>query len=225
MAGGGQSVAAHAAVVLLLVSGLTTRGKAHYDIARADVCVVDDVASFHTASHRAIHDDGPHEVAHVGCLAARAVDANPHVTQLLHQLVRSVDDGRDDLTRDEHLVAAYRRGNQYVIHGAHTEQVVRVHDERVLSNALPDAQVARLLPIHIGEARLSASTVCVHDVAVLRVTAQDVRDNLTEGLREYAFVDVFYRVVNVLFCSAHTSHHIALIVHKYDVSVCFRLQR
>ena len=225
VAGGGESVRAHSAVVFLLVSGLATGRETHDHISRTDVGVVDDIAPLHAAGDGAVHDDGPHEVAHVGCLAACAIDANAHVAKLLHELVGAVDDGRYYLTRDEHLVAAYRGGNQDVIDGAHAEQVVGIHDERVLSDAFPNAQITRLFPIHIGEARLRASPVSMHDVAVLRITTEDVGDYLAESLREDTLVDVLDGVVNVLFCSAHTAHHIALIVHKYAVSVCFRLQR
>ena len=143
MASRGQAVAAHAAIVALLVGGLSRGTETHYDVARADVGVVDDVAPAHAAGHGRIDDDRPHEVADVGRLATCGPNTYPHLAHLSQQVVRAVDDGRDDFARDEHLVASDGRGDQDVVHGAHTEQVVRIHDDGVLGNALPDVEVSR----------------------------------------------------------------------------------
>ena len=93
VAGRGKSVAAHAAVVFVLVCGLSEAGEADDDVAGADVGVVDNVTALHAASDGAIDDNGADEVAHVGRLAACAVDADAHLAQLGHELIRAVDDG------------------------------------------------------------------------------------------------------------------------------------
>ena len=41
----------------------------------------------------------------------------------------------------------------------------------------------------------------MHDVAVLRIAAEDIRDNFTECFREHSLVNVFDSVVNVLLRS------------------------
>jgi hypothetical protein len=38
----------------------------------------------------------------------------------------------------------------------------------------------------------------MHDVAVLRIAAENVRNDFTECLREYTFVDVLDSVVHIL---------------------------
>ena len=53
----------------------------------------------------------------------------------------------------------------------------------------------------------------MHDVAVLRVAAQNIRYNLAESLWEDTLVDVLDGVVNVLLCCAYTAHHISIVTH------------
>ena len=181
VAGGGQAVAAHAAVVLLLIRGLTITCKAHDDVARTNLCVVYHVAALHAAGHGAVHDDGAYQVAHVGRLAACGIDAHAHLAQFGQQFVCAVDDGGDDLARHQQLVAPDGAGHEDVVHRAHAKQVVNVHDQGVLRDALPHREVARLLPVEIGQRGLGARAVGVHDVAILRVSAQYVGDNLAES--------------------------------------------
>ena len=214
----GQSVRAHAAVVRRFVGGLSSGRKSHDDVAGADVGIVDDIAAAHTARHGRIDDDGAHQVAHVGRLAARGIDADAHVAQLLKQFVGAVDDGRDHFARHEHLVAPDGAADQDVIDGTHAEQVVCVHDEGVLGNASPHRQVARFLPIHVGQARLRAGPVGVHDVAPLGVAAQDVGNDFAESLRKDTFVNVLDGVVHILLGGTHAAHHVALLfVHEKHV--------
>ena len=153
------------------------------DVARTNLRVVDDVAALHAAGHGAVYDDGAHQVAHVGRLAARGIDAHAHPAQFGQQFVRAVDDGRYDFARHQQLVAPDGAGHQNVVHRTHAQQVVNVHDEGVLGDALPHAEVARFLPIQVGQRGLGARAVGVHDVAILRVAAQDVGDNLAETPR------------------------------------------
>ncbi len=58
----------------------------------------------------------------------------------------------------------------------------------------------------------------MHDVAVFRITAEDIGDNLTERHREYTLVDVLYRVVYVFLRGTHATHHIS-VVHKKSLSL------
>ena len=53
----------------------------------------------------------------------------------------------------------------------------------------------------------------MHDITILRVTAQYVGDNLTESLWEDALVDVLDGSVYVLFRSTHAPHHVPVISH------------
>ena len=87
-------------------------------------------------------------------------------------------------------VASDGGADEDIVHGSHAEEVICIHDERVLCDALPDAEVAGLLPVDVGEAALGACAVGVHDIAVLGIAAQDVGQNLAEGLR-----------INTLACS------------------------
>ena len=93
MARAGESVAAHAAVVGMLIGGLTERGQSDDDVAGADTRIVDHIGAAHAAGDGAIDNDRAHQIAHVGRLTARGVNADAHLTQLGQQLVCAVDDG------------------------------------------------------------------------------------------------------------------------------------
>jgi hypothetical protein len=54
----------------------------------------------------------------------------------------------------------------------------------------------------------------MHDVAVLRVAAENVRNDLAECLREDSLVDVFDSVVDIFLRSGNATLHISLITHK-----------
>ena len=213
VAGRSQTVATHAAVVLLLVGSLTCRRETYDNIAWTDVGIVDDVAALHAAGYGRVNDDGTNQVAYVGSLTAGRIDSDTHLAHLVEQVVGTVDDSRDDLARDEHLVAADGRANEDVVYGAHAEQVVGIHHDSILSDTLPYREVASLLPVHVSQARLGTCTVGVHNVAILWVTAQDIRYNLAESLWEDTLVDVLDSVVNIFLCCAYTAHHISIVTH------------
>ncbi len=213
VAGRSQTVATHTAVVLLLVSSLTSRRKTYDHITRADVGIVDDVAALHAAGYGRVNDDGTNQVAYIGSLAAGRIDADTHLAHLVEQVVGTVDDSRDHLARDEHLVTADGRADEDVIYCAHAEQVVCIHHDSILSDTLPYREVASLLPVHICQARLGTCTVGMHNVAVLWVTAQDIRYNLAESLWEDTLVDVLDSVVNIFLCCANTAHHVSIVTH------------
>ena len=109
VAGRGESVAAHTAVVLLLVCSLTSRGKTYDNVARTDVGIVDDIAALHAASYGRIHDDGAYEVAYVSSFATSRVDADAHFSHFVEEFISTVDDSRDDVSRNEHLVSSDSR--------------------------------------------------------------------------------------------------------------------
>ena len=214
VSGAGKSVRTHSAVVLLLVGGLAKACETHDDVARTDVLVVNHIAALHAAGNRRVHDDSTNEIAHVSSLSASGIDADTHVAHLLQQFVSTVDDGRNHLARDEHLVAANGAADQDVVRSTHAQQVVGIHDQGILCNTFPHREVARLLPVHISQARLRASPVGMHDVAPFGVAAQYVGDNLAESLREEAFVDVLDGVMHVLLSCRHAPQHVTLIFHS-----------
>ena len=213
VASAGQAIATHTTIVLLLVSSLTGRGQTHDDITRTDVGIVDDIAALHAASHGRVNDDGAYKVAHVCGLTTSRIDADAHLTHLVEELIGTIDDGGDYLARYEHLVASDGRRDEDVVNGTYTEQVVGVHHHGILSDSLPDGEVASFLPIHVSQARLGTCTIGVHDVTILRVAAQDVWYNLAESLWEDTLVDVLDGVVHIFFCCAHTAHHISIVAH------------
>ena len=207
-----ESVAAHSAIVGGFVRGLSRRREAHDDVAGTDVGIVDDVASFHATSHRAIYNNRAHQVAHIGSFAAGCVDAHAHFAQLREQLVRAVDDGTDHLAGNEHFVAANGRRHQDIVDRPDTQQIVCVHNEGILRDSFPHRQVAGLFPVEIGQTRLGSGAVGVHNVAIVRVAAEDVGNDFTESLRKQSFVDVADGCVHIFFHCAHAAHHVSLIL-------------
>ena len=51
----------------------------------------------------------------------------------------------------------------------------------------------------------------MHDVAVLWVAAQDVGDNLAEGLRIESFVDILYGGVYILLSGRNATLHVTVV--------------
>ena len=64
----GESVAAHAAVVGMLIGGLTEGGQSDDDVAGADACIVDHIGAAHAAGYGAVDNDRAHQIADVGDL-------------------------------------------------------------------------------------------------------------------------------------------------------------
>ena len=109
------------------------------------------------------------------------------------------------------LIAPYGGGYKDAIDSAHAEQVVDVHDQRILGDALPYGEVSRLAPVEVGQRGLGACAVGVHDVAVLGVTAEDVGDDLAEGLRVESLVYVLDGGMDVLLAGGDAALHIAFV--------------
>ena len=211
MACTGETVAAHSAVVAILVGGLSERSQTHNYVARTDVGVVDHVAALHSACHGRIHDDGSYKVAHISSLSSCGVDAHSHLTHLGEQFVSAVDDGRNHFSGHQHLVAPDGARHQNIIHCTHTEQVVGVHDQRILCDTFPHAQVACLFPVDIGQRRFGACAVGVHDVTVFGVSTQNVGYDFTESLWKDTLVDILYGVVDILLGGRYSTHHVAVM--------------
>ena len=213
MTGAGQTVAAHTAIVMFLIGSLTGRAQTHNDITGTDVGIVYHVRALHAAGHSRVYDDRTHQVAHIGGLTTSGIDANTHLTHLSQQLVGTVDDGRDYLARHQHLVTADGARHQDVVDSAHTQQVVSIHHDGILGYTLPHIDIAGLLPVHVGQRRFGSGAVGVHDVAIVGVTAQDIGDNLAEGLWEYAFVYILDGIVHIFFGGTYATHHISVVCH------------
>ena len=62
-----------------------------------------------------------------------------------------VDDGGDHFTRNQQLVASDGGGNQYVVYGAHAQQVVDIHYQSILRDTFPYGQVSGFFPVHISQ--------------------------------------------------------------------------
>ena len=88
------------------------------------------------------------------------------------------------------LVAPNRRRDKDPIDSPHAQQVVNVHNQRILRDTLPDREVTRLTPIDVGQRRLRARTICMHDVTIGFISPEDIGDDLTESLRIKALVYV-----------------------------------
>ena len=82
-----ETIGAHTTVVILFISGLTSGTETNDDIARTDVGIVDDIAALHSTGNGAVHYDGAHQIAHVGCLATGWPDADAHLTVFGEQLI------------------------------------------------------------------------------------------------------------------------------------------
>ncbi len=87
--------------------------------------------------------------ADISCLTTGGIHAYAHLAEVFQKLVCTVDDGRYNLSRNEHLVSADSARNENVIHSSYAEQVVGIHHDGVLCYTFPYAQIASLFPVHI----------------------------------------------------------------------------
>ena len=93
MTGGGESVATHTTVVLLLVGSLSEGSQSYDAVARTDIGIIDYITAFHTTGDGGVNDDRAYQITHISCLTPRGIDADAHITHLLEQFVGAVDDG------------------------------------------------------------------------------------------------------------------------------------
>ena len=185
-----QPIAPHPPIVGGLIRGLPKGSQPNNDITSLNMSVVDDITALHAAGDRTIYDDRTYEVTDISRLTTRGIDINTLSTKLSKELLCTIDDRSDDLTRDEMLVAPNRRGDEDAIDSPHAQQVVNVHNQRILCYTLPDREVTRLTPIDVGQRRLRARTICMHDVTIGFISPEDIGDDLTESLRIKALVYV-----------------------------------
>ena len=135
-------------------------------------------------------------------------------TQLLEQFLGALNDGLDDLARDQMLVAANGARKQNRSSRPHAQQVIQIHDQRVLRNALPDGQIARFFPVHVSQGRLRTCPIGVHDDAMFVAAGQVVRNNFTESLGEQALIHPLYRSMHLLLASGDTSACVSRFLHE-----------
>jgi len=83
--------------------------------------------------------------------SAVRVTSDSHFAKFGQQFVCSVDDGGDHFTRNQQLVASDGGGNQYVVNGAHAQQVVDIHYQSILRDTFPYGQVSGFFPVHISQ--------------------------------------------------------------------------
>ncbi len=155
----------------MLVCSLSVRGESDDHVAGCYIGIVYHVGATHTACHGAVNDYGAHQIAHVGCLSTGGIDTYTHFAQFGEEFFGAVDDRCDDFARYEHFVAPYCAAHQYVVGGAYAEQIVDVHDQRILRYPFPDAQVAGLTPVGVSERGFCSCAVGMHDVAPIGVAA------------------------------------------------------
>ena len=117
-----------------------------------------------------------------------ALDVEAPIAPIGHELFRALNEGRNHLAGNEALVAADGRADQDGARGSDAQQVVQIHDQRILRDALPHGKVPRLLPVNPGERALGARPVGVHHQTVVVTAGQVIGHNLAEGLGEQPLV-------------------------------------
>ena len=106
MTGTGQTVASHTTVVFFFISSLTIRSQTDDYVTRADIGIVDDIGTFHTASYRTVYNNRTNQVAYIGSFSTCGIYADTHFAKFSQQLICSVDDGRNHFSRYKQLVTA-----------------------------------------------------------------------------------------------------------------------
>jgi len=81
---------------------------------------------------------------------------------------------------------------------ADAQQIVGIHHHGVLRDALPYRQVARFLPIGVGQRRFGAGPVGVHDKTCVAVAGEVVGNDFAECFRVEPLVDILDGRVHVL---------------------------
>ena len=144
--------------------------------------------------------------------------SRPSFTQVGQEGFCALDDFSDDFAWDEMLVAADGAGHQNGSSATHTKQVVHVHDQCVLGNALPHTQVPRFLPIHVGEGRLGPGAVRMHHHTVVFAPRQMVGDNLAKRLGEQPLVDAFNGGMDLFLARGNPARSVPCVAHVLFVA-------
>ena len=96
------------------------------------------------------------------------------------------DHGGDGVPGDQLGVSPDGVGKQERPERAHAGEIVDVHHQGILGQALEGGKVPGLLPVEIGEDGLGARAVGVDEDALLGIAGQGVRQDLAESSREQA---------------------------------------
>src|SRR5690606_16418724 len=139
---------------------------------RADVRVVDDLVAAHACNDGAVDHDGADQIAEIGGFATRRFHADAVGRHLLDQLRGASNQVRDDLAGHQLFVAADGGAQDDVFGGAHAEQVVEIHHQSVLRDALPNSGVARFFPVGVRQGGLRSCSIGVHYQAVFVAAGQ-----------------------------------------------------
>ena len=180
---------------------LTKRGQSHNHIAGLYACVVNYFVPFHARGYRRIYNDRTDQITHIGSFSASAVNLYAVGCQFFNEIFRSGNYGRNHFARNHIFVASNGRRKQNRIGGAHTQQIVNIHDECVLGNAFPYRQITSFFPIHIGQRRLGSCAIGMHDEAIIGVLGEVIGNDFAKSFRIQAFINRFYGVVYLFFRS------------------------
>src|SRR5690606_26511473 len=146
-----------------------------------------------------------------GSFSSGQDDIHTVVTAHLQHFLRSLDDRGANFTGYEAFVSSDGGGDQDIIARTYAEQAVSIHDDGGLGDAFPRAQIPGFFPIQVGQGRLGARAVGMHDVAKLRVIAQGVFYDLAECLGKKPFVQLGDGIVDVFFGCGNSALHVALV--------------
>ena len=109
------------------------------------------------------------------------------------------DEGFDDFARDEIFVSSdggrQHKGTGY----ARAEQIIGIHDYRILGYAFPNGKIARFTPIKVSEAAFGTGAIGMHDVTIIGVIAQHIGYHFAESFWKQSFADLADGIVNVFF--------------------------
>ena len=109
------------------------------------------------------------------------------------------DEGFDDFAGDEVFVSSdcgrQHKGTGY----ARAEQIIGIHDYRILGYAFPNRKIARFTPIQVSEAAFGTGAIGVHDITIIGVIAQHIGYHFAESFGKQSFANLADGIVNVFF--------------------------
>ena len=200
-----QAIASRPSVPIAFIKRLAVAGETYNHVAFLDAGIVDDVLSAHATDHGRIHNDRAHKVTNIGGLASGAPDIQAPTAPFFHQRFRALNERRNHIAWHEPLVASNGRTHQNGTGRANAQQIVNVHDEGILGDALPDGQIARLLPINPSQGALGARAIGVHHQAMFLTSRERIRHHFAECLGKQAFVQTSNGRMHLLFARGHSA--------------------
>ena len=204
MTSGGKPVRAHPGVISLLVNRLTEGRQPHNHVARLYVVTVNDVGLLYTHEKCRVSDDSLHQITDVSRLSAGHRYIDPVPTEHFRELRVTVDDSADSLSVHPVSVAPDGVRQYKTLCSADAEQIVEVHDDRILRDIIKRRIIPGLAVLYIGERGLCTRPVRVHCRAVILVAAR-VLDKLAERARENSLVLLRYGAVHLVFCRGNAA--------------------